>query len=119
MQFIYHSLGIGPVFGIKVPVALIYPMKEVDYYNIGSYPAFLIFSCCLKKFILCTVAQLALPQPVQAFGQRRSVSRDIGIISYDSCGCITCYVSSGASGWRVPFRTEAFCHYEVITLKAP
>ena len=29
------------------------------------------------------------------------------------------YVSSGASGWRVPFRTEAFCHYEVITLKAP
>ena len=26
------------------------------------------------------------------------------------------YVSSGASGWSFPFRTEAGCHYEVITL---
>lgn len=25
-------------------------------------------------------------------------------------------VTSGASGWRVPFRTENACHYEVITL---
>lgn len=28
------------------------------------------------------------------------------------------YVSSGASGWCFPFRTEAFCHYEVVTLKS-
>ncbi|MCR5208570.1 MAG: metallophosphoesterase [Eubacterium sp.] len=28
-------------------------------------------------------------------------------------------VSSGACGWRVPFRTSAGCNYEVITLKAP
>ena len=26
------------------------------------------------------------------------------------------YVSSGASGWYVPFRTEEACHYEVVTL---
>ena len=26
-------------------------------------------------------------------------------------------VSSGASGWRMPLRTEAGCHFEVITLK--
>lgn len=26
-------------------------------------------------------------------------------------------VSAGASGWRVPFRTEAHCHYEVVTLE--
>ena len=26
-------------------------------------------------------------------------------------------VSSGASGWRFPFRTEAHCNYEVVTLK--
>ena len=27
------------------------------------------------------------------------------------------YVSAGASGWSFPFRTEAGCHYEVITLE--
>lgn len=27
------------------------------------------------------------------------------------------YISSGASGWCFPFRTEAGCHYEVITLE--
>ena len=27
------------------------------------------------------------------------------------------YVSPGVSGWRVPFRTESTCRYEVITLK--
>ena len=27
------------------------------------------------------------------------------------------YVSSGAGGWRFPLRTEAGCHYEVITLE--
>ena len=27
------------------------------------------------------------------------------------------YVSSGASGWGFPFRTEAGCHYEVVTLQ--
>ncbi|MBQ6019287.1 MAG: metallophosphoesterase [Clostridia bacterium] len=26
-------------------------------------------------------------------------------------------VSAGACGWRMPFRTEAGCHYEVVTLK--
>ena len=28
------------------------------------------------------------------------------------------YVSSGASGWQVPFRTEAACHYEIVSLVA-
>lgn len=28
------------------------------------------------------------------------------------------YVTSGASGWCFPFRTETGCHYEVITLKS-
>lgn len=27
------------------------------------------------------------------------------------------YTGIGTSGWRVPFRTEKFCHYELITLK--
>lgn len=31
-------------------------------------------------------------------------------------GDATLNVSSGASGWRVPFRTDAWCHYEVVTL---
>ena len=26
------------------------------------------------------------------------------------------YVTSGASGWCIPFRTEEGCHYEMITL---
>jgi predicted MPP superfamily phosphohydrolase len=30
----------------------------------------------------------------------------------------TLLVSSGASGWRVPFRTDSHCYYEVITLSA-
>ena len=47
-----------------------------------------------------------------------------GIAGYDAYGFYRhgntdVYVSSGASGWRVPFRTEGFCHYEIITLKAP
>ncbi|MBQ7639130.1 MAG: metallophosphoesterase, partial [Clostridia bacterium] len=29
----------------------------------------------------------------------------------------TLFVSSGFAGWRVPFRTDASCRYEVITLK--
>ena len=35
---------------------------------------------------------------------------------YDYDGGTTLYVSSGASGWRFPFRTDYRCHYEVITL---
>lgn len=31
-------------------------------------------------------------------------------------GDVTMNISSGASGWRVPFRTDSHCHYEVITL---
>lgn len=27
------------------------------------------------------------------------------------------YISTGASGWCVPFRTESTCHYEVVTLE--
>ena len=29
----------------------------------------------------------------------------------------TLFVSAGASGWRVPFRTDAHCHFEVVTLQ--
>ena len=32
-------------------------------------------------------------------------------------GATTLYVSAGASGWRVPFRTDAHCHFEVVTLQ--
>lgn len=32
-------------------------------------------------------------------------------------GSAKMYVSSGACGWRVPFRTDAHCNYEVITLE--
>lgn len=40
----------------------------------------------------------------------------------DACGDYTycdavLHVSAGASGWRVPFRTDAHCHFEVITLQ--
>ncbi len=36
---------------------------------------------------------------------------------YDLGGGKTLLVSVGASGWRVPFRTQAHCMYEVITLQ--
>ena len=36
---------------------------------------------------------------------------------YDYDGGTILYVSSGASGWRFPFRTDYRCHYEVITLR--
>lgn len=36
---------------------------------------------------------------------------------YDLGGGKTLLVSSGACGWRVPFRTESHCCYEVITLQ--
>ena len=36
---------------------------------------------------------------------------------YDLGGGKTLLVSSGTCGWRVPFRTEAHCCYEVITLQ--
>ena len=32
------------------------------------------------------------------------------------CDGTTLYVSAGASGWRVPFRTDAHCHFDVVTL---
>ena len=43
------------------------------------------------------------------------------LFGYDSYGFYhhgdtTLYVSSGASGWCFPFRSEKGCHYEVITL---
>ena len=34
---------------------------------------------------------------------------------YDYDG-MTLHVSAGAAGWRIPLRTEAHCHYDVITL---
>ncbi len=44
------------------------------------------------------------------------------IAGYDAYGSFRhgntdVYVSSGAGGWSFPFRTEAGCHYEVITLE--
>ncbi len=36
--------------------------------------------------------------------------------NYDLGNGAAMYVSSGASGWRVPFRTERGCHFEVVTL---
>ena len=36
---------------------------------------------------------------------------------YDLGGGSTMLVSPGACGWRVPFRTQAHCRYEVITLQ--
>lgn len=43
----------------------------------------------------------------------------IGIDTYGEFqhGDTTLYVSPGASGWKVPFRTEATCRYEYVTLK--
>ena len=32
-------------------------------------------------------------------------------------GSMTMFVSAGASGWRVPFRTDGHCHFEVVTLR--
>ena len=37
-----------------------------------------------------------------------------GVYDYDGT---TLVVSAGASGWRVPFRTDAHCRYEVVTLE--
>ncbi|MBR2589388.1 MAG: metallophosphoesterase [Clostridia bacterium] len=37
--------------------------------------------------------------------------------NYDLGEGANMYVSSGTSGWRVPFRTESHCHYEVIHLQ--
>ena len=34
-----------------------------------------------------------------------------------TCGETALFVSAGASGWRVPFRTDAHCHFEVVTLR--
>ncbi len=44
------------------------------------------------------------------------------LAGYDACGFYRhgntdLYVSSGVSGWLFPLRTEAGCHYEVITLQ--
>ena len=44
------------------------------------------------------------------------------IAGYDAYGSFQhgntdVYASSGAGGWSFPFRTEAGCHYEVITLE--
>ena len=44
------------------------------------------------------------------------------LAGYDACGFFIHgdtlpYVSSGASGWSFPFRSEAGCHYEVIILE--
>ncbi len=43
------------------------------------------------------------------------------LTDHDACGVYhygntELYVSSGASGWSFPFRTEAACHYDVISL---
>ena len=43
------------------------------------------------------------------------------LTGYDACGEYhhgetVLYVTSGASGWCIPFRTEEGCHYEMITL---
>ena len=34
-----------------------------------------------------------------------------------TCEDMTMFVSAGASGWRVPFRTDGHCHFEVVTLQ--
>lgn len=52
----------------------------------------------------------------QFFPLRWVYSLDVdayGDYAYDG---LTLHVSAGAAGWRIPFRTEAHCHYDVITL---
>ncbi|MBR5112011.1 MAG: metallophosphoesterase [Clostridia bacterium] len=69
---------------------------------------------------LVTGADLQLSGHTHA-GQLFPLGEFTGIVSYSKgeykSGEAVMLLSPGASGWRVPFRTDSHCRYEVITLK--
>ena len=82
-QFVHHSLRVGPVLRVEVPIPLPDPMEKVYHDDIQGNPAPLIFPGHLQHLLLGAVAQLALPQAQGILREFGSPSRDSGIVLQD------------------------------------
>ena len=74
MKFITHSFWIRPVFWVKAPVSLSWPVEEVDYHYIKVNTHFLVFTCNCKNFILSSVTEFTLPESKIVFCKSWSTS---------------------------------------------
>ena len=62
MKLVAHGLGIRPVFFVKLPVSLSGPVEEINDNDVNMDPQLLVLPCNAKNLLLCSVAQLALPE---------------------------------------------------------
>ena len=76
-KFVAHGLGIGPVLGVKLEVALLRPVEEVYYNRVYRYSTALVLPCHVQKYVLRLVAALALPESRRPLGHHGAVAGEV------------------------------------------
>ena len=90
VKLIDHSLRIRPVGLVKLPVALHGPMEKVDDDLVDLDALFLVFTGNREHFILCAVAELALPESHEALREHGSMPCHRGVVCEYSLGIGIC-----------------------------
>ena len=90
LQLFDHCIRIRPVCRVKFPFALHWPMEEINYDHRNRKITTLVLSCYLKKFFLCLVTKLALPESHCIFRHHRNFTCCICISFFDFSRCVTC-----------------------------
>ncbi len=83
-----HGLGIGPVGGVEVPIALLYPVEEVDDDDGDGQSPALVLARRLEELPLRPVSQLALPEAHAVVGHHRNLARRFRVRLLDLGGRI-------------------------------
>ena len=85
-QFLHHALGVGPFVGLKLEVALLCPVEEVDDDHVHGQAPALVLPGHGEDFLLGAVAQLALPVAHAELGHHGGASRGGGILALNFGG---------------------------------
>src|SRR5699024_6690514 len=83
LELVAHGFRVGPVFGVKLEVALLCPVEEVDDDSVYRDAAALVLSCYVHKYVLRFVAALALPEAGSPLGHHWAVACKIGVGCHD------------------------------------
>ena len=89
LELVAHGLRVGPVLGVKLEVALLCPVEEVDDDSVNRDTAALVLSCDFQEYVLRLIAALALPEAGSPLGHHWAVACKIGIGCHDILGGVS------------------------------
>ncbi len=89
LQFPYHPLGIRPVIQIEFPFSLLWPVEEINDDQIDRKISAFVLPCHFKQFLLCLIAEFALPEAEPILRHHRHRPRHLCISLLDLCRCIS------------------------------